>query len=192
MKLVFATNNLHKLQEIRNLVSDNYQIVGLKEIGIQEEIPENQDTIKGNAIEKAKYIFNKYHFPCFADDTGLEVDFLNGRPGVFSARYAGDGCSSDDNVNKLLTELRGSNNRIARFRTVIAFIENKDNVKLFEGIIEGHIAEQKKGSEGFGYDPVFIPEGYNESFAEMNLTFKNTISHRAKAMQEFIKYLELQ
>jgi XTP/dITP diphosphohydrolase len=191
MQLVFATNNLHKLTEIRHLLGDKYKIVSLSELGINEIIPENQDTIEGNAIEKAKYIFNKYQISCFADDTGLEVEFLQGRPGVFSARYAGEGCSSEDNINKLLNELTEVKNRKARFRTVIAFINEKDKTELFEGIINGYIDEIRRGTEGFGYDSVFIPEGYTQSFAEMNITLKNTISHRAIAMSKFVEYLKI-
>lgn len=189
MQLIFATNNIHKINEIRNLVKSNYQVAGLSEMGINEEIPENQETLEENAIEKAKYIFDKYHIACFADDTGLEVDALDGRPGVYSARYAGEGCSFEDNVNKLLKELEGEKNRKARFRTVIAFIDSKGIVKLFEGNVEGYISERKTGSEGFGYDPVFIPDSFDKSFAEMDLDEKNIISHRAKAMQQFISYL---
>jgi len=189
MQLIFATNNIHKINEIRNLVKSNYQVTGLAEVGIKEEIPENQDTLEENAIEKAKYIFDKYHIACFADDTGLEVDALDGRPGVYSARYAGEGCSFEDNVNKLLKELEGKKNRKARFRTVIAFIDLKGIIKLFEGKVEGYISERKTGSEGFGYDPVFIPGSFDKSFAEMDLKEKNIISHRSKAMQQFISYL---
>lgn len=189
MQLVFATNNPHKIFEVRHLLGKRYEILGLNDLGIKEDIPENQDTIEGNAIEKSKYIFEKYNLPCFADDTGLEVDFLNGRPGVFSARYAGKDCSFDDNVNKLLGELDGVENRKARFRTVIAFIDKNNITQLFEGIVNGHIAKSRQGSEGFGYDPVFVPDGYCLSFAEMELTLKNAISHRAKAMNKFIEYL---
>jgi XTP/dITP diphosphohydrolase len=191
MELIFATNNFHKLSEIRNLLQNNYQIAGLKEMGINEEIPENRNTLEGNAVEKAQYIFNKYNLSCFADDTGLEVDILNGKPGVFSARYAGEGCSYDDNVNKLLYEMKGCSNRMARFRTVIALAEI-NQIRLFEGTVEGHISEFKSGNSGFGYDPVFIPQGFSQSFAEMSLDLKNTISHRAKAMQKLISYLNSQ
>jgi XTP/dITP diphosphohydrolase len=191
IQLVFATNNLHKLTEIRHLLGDKYKIVSLSEMGINEIIPENQETIEGNAIEKAKYIYNKYQISCFADDTGLEVEYLQGRPGVFSARYAGEGCSSEDNINKLLYDLTGVKNRKARFRTVIAFINEMNKIELFEGIINGYIDENRRGNEGFGYDSVFTPEGYTQSFAEMNISLKNNISHRAIAMLKFVEYLKL-
>jgi XTP/dITP diphosphohydrolase len=189
MKIIFATNNKHKIEEIRQALGDQYEIVGLQDIGITEDIPETQNAIEGNAIQKALYIYNKYKINCFADDTGLEVDALDGRPGVLSARYAGKGCSYDDNVNKLLLELKCFKNRKARFRTVIALIE-EGKITTFEGIVEGHIAEEKFGEKGFGYDPVFIPDGYNRSFAEMKLNEKNKISHRVKALQKFINFIK--
>jgi XTP/dITP diphosphohydrolase len=191
MEIVFATNNEHKLIEIRDAIGGGYRIIGLKEKGILEEIPETQQTLEGNAIQKAKYIYDKYRIVCFADDTGLEVEALNGIPGVFSARYAGENCTFDDNINKLLIEMRGIKNRKARFRTVIAFIESDLKINTFEGIINGKILEKRKGNEGFGYDPVFVPEGYNQSFAEMPLYEKNKISHRAKAILKLEDYLSL-
>jgi len=158
-------------------------------MGIKEEIPEHQETIKGNAIQKAKFIYEKYGFICFADDTGLEVEALNDKPGVFSARYAGEGCSSDDNINKLLKEMRGIKNRKARFRAVIAFIESDLKIMTFEGIINGTISKKRNGIGGFGYDPVFIPTGYTHSFAEMSLYEKNKISHRIQALKKLENYL---
>jgi len=189
MQLLFATNNLHKLGEVREMLNDNYNLVGLSEIGIQDEIPETHDTLEDNALEKVNYIYNKYHLSCFADDTGLEVDFLDGRPGVYSARYAGVGCTFEENVDKLLYELKGSINRKARFRTIIALLEDNEKINLFEGIVEGHISEYRLGDKGFGYDPVFIPDGFSQSFAEMTLSLKNTISHRAKAFQNLVSFL---
>ncbi|MBN2485272.1 MAG: non-canonical purine NTP diphosphatase [Bacteroidales bacterium] len=189
MQLIFATNNKHKLEEISALLKGYAHVKGLKEIGIHEEIPENCDTLEGNAVEKAMYIFSKYGYNCFADDTGLEIEALNGRPGVYSARYAGTGCSFDDNVNKILAELGNEKNRRAKFRTVIAMVEN-GQVKTFEGEVHGIIIEEKKGSDGFGYDPVFVPDGYEITFAEMSLDIKNKISHRAMAMQKFVRYLQ--
>lgn len=188
MKLIFATNNLHKLEEIRSNLPKEFIISGLKEAGIFEEIPENQDSIEGNAIEKAKFIYEKYSLPCFADDTGLEVKALGGRPGVYSARYAGDDGNSKNNIVKLLKELENIEDRIAQFRTVIANFSN-GVLKTFEGYIEGTITNQVKGKNGFGYDPVFIPRGFTKTFAEMPLTEKNKISHRSIALQKFIAYL---
>ena len=189
MTLVFATNNKHKLGEITVLTKGIIEVEGLSEKGINEEIPETHETLHENAIEKAMYIYKKYGYNCFADDTGLETEALDGRPGVYSARYAGENCTSEDNVKKLLHELQGTSNRRARFRTVIALIINGE-VKTFEGQVEGSIIEKKRGSEGFGYDPVFLPEGYEQTFAEMDLETKNKISHRARALEKFIAYLK--
>lgn len=189
MELIFASNNKHKLEEISDLLKGISVVKGLKEIGINEEIPENRDTLEENALEKAMYIYNKYGYNCFADDTGLEIDALNGRPGVYSARYAGIGCTFDDNVNKILQELGDSKNRKARFRTIIALVEN-GRVFTFEGEVKGEIIREKRGEEGFGYDPVFIPEGYLQTFAEMDLNLKNKISHRAKAIEKFVMFLK--
>ncbi len=188
MQLIFATNNQHKLNEVI-AANTGYLIKGLKEMGIFEEIPEPHDTLEANAIEKATFISKKYNYNCFADDTGLEIDALDGRPGVFSARYAGEKCSFQDNVNKILSELKGVKNRTARFRTIIALSYN-NNVYTFEGSVEGIITENIRGSEGFGYDPVFLPDNFKETFAEMDLNTKNTISHRAKALQKFISFLK--
>ncbi len=188
MKIVFATNNQYKLSEIRHAIGKSISIVSLKDVNIFEEIPEKQDTIEGNAIQKAQYVCNKYGINCFADDTGLEVRVLNNRPGIYSARFAGPECSSEKNIIKLLGELQNYKDRSARFRTVIAYKE-ESNIFTFEGIAEGTIAYEPVGFEGFGYDPVFIPKGYNQTFAEMRLEQKNAISHRAKALRSFIQFL---
>jgi XTP/dITP diphosphohydrolase len=190
MELIFATNNKHKIEEITELLIDFAKVKGLKEIGIFEDIPETHETLIENAIEKAEYIYKKYGYACFADDTGLEIEALNGRPGVYSARYAGSGCTFDDNVNKVLSELEGKQNRKASFRTVIALVRD-NNVFTFEGEIKGSIILDKRGIKGFGYDPVFIPEGYNDTFAEMDLAIKNKISHRARAMGKFVEFLKM-
>ena len=188
MKLVFATNNIHKIREIQNLISKEIEIVSLAEIGCIEEIPETGNTIESNASEKAFYIYNKFGFNCFADDTGLEIDALDGRPGVYSARYAGEKCSFEENVTKVLGEMTEIVNRKARFRTVISLIIDGKEVQ-FEGIVEGVILREKHGDKGFGYDPVFQPNEYSETFAEMPLEIKNTISHRFKAIQKLMEYI---
>lgn len=190
LQLIFATNNAHKLEEIQYAISQKYSVKGLKEVNIQEDIPETHDTLEENAIEKAMYIYEKHGFNCFADDTGLEIDSLDGRPGVYSARYAGIGCTFDDNVNKVLKEMAFEENRKAVFRTVIALVEAGD-VKTFEGKVSGEISMEKKGANGFGYDPIFTPDGFSETFAEMTLETKNTISHRARALEKFTAYLNL-
>jgi XTP/dITP diphosphohydrolase len=189
MELIFATNNKHKLEEISDLLKNYANVKGLNQMGILEDIPETHDTLEENAIEKALFIFNKYGYNCFADDTGLEIESLNGRPGVFSARYAGLGCSFEDNVNKVLLELKNETNRKAKFRTIIALIIN-NKLHTFDGEIQGKIISEKLGYEGFGYDPIFVPDGYSETFAEMNLALKNKISHRAKAIEKLIRFLE--
>ncbi len=189
MKLVFATNNKHKLDEVRAIVGGEFEILSLNDIGCYDEIPETADTLQGNALIKARYIHEKYNVDCFADDTGLEVDVLDGAPGVYSARYAGEECCSEANMQKLLHNLTGKNNRNAQFRTVIALII-KGEEKLFNGIVKGTIAEEKKGDSGFGYDPIFIPEGYYESFAQMSSEAKNSISHRYRATRELGNYLK--
>ena len=192
MKIVFATNNQHKLEEIRSILGNKFEILSLSEIGCHEDIPETGNTLEENAVQKAEYIYEKYGLSCFADDTGLEVDALNGAPGVFSARYAGgEGHDSEANMQKLLRELGENNNRKARFRTVIALIlrGEKQEPLLFEGIVNGTIAHEKHGSEGFGYDPIFIPDGYNQSFAELGLDIKNSISHRARAVKKLADWL---
>ncbi|MBE6281064.1 MAG: non-canonical purine NTP diphosphatase [Bacteroides sp.] len=188
-KLVFATNNAHKLEEIASILGEKIELLSLKDIGCTADIPETADTLQGNAIQKAEYIHNHYGFDCFADDTGLEVEALDGAPGVFSARYAGDGHNSEANMQKLLQNLQGVENRKAQFRTVICLIlDGKQH--LFEGICKGEIIKEKRGSAGFGYDPIFVPEGYNESFAQLGNAVKNKISHRAKAVEMLCKYLK--
>jgi XTP/dITP diphosphohydrolase len=188
MKLVFATNNEHKLNEIRSILQAGIDLVSLSEIGCNEEVPETAETLEGNASQKARYIFEKYHVNCFADDTGLEVEALGNAPGVYSARYAGPQRNAIDNVNKLLYELDKIKNRKARFRTIISLVID-GNETLFEGIVNGHILESPVGELGFGYDPVFCPEGYTVSFAEMEMELKNQISHRGKAMEKLICFL---
>ena len=194
-RIVFATNNQHKLQEIREILSPEFEIVSLKEIGCHEDIPETGNTLEENALQKARYISERYHISCFADDTGLEVEALGGAPGVHSARYAeGTDHDSEANMTKLLRELEGKENRQARFRTVIALIElgedETENVHLFEGIVEGHISTKRQGTEGFGYDPIFVPKGYEKSFAALGETIKNHISHRARAVKKLAEYLK--
>lgn len=186
--LIFVTNNPHKLKEIKEIIGDRFNVLSLADIGCNEEIVEDADTIPGNASLKSWYVFNKYGKDCFADDTGLEIEALDGRPGVKSARYAGDDCNAENNIRKILKELEGSSNRKARFRTVISLIKGGEEV-LFEGTVEGMILEEKRGNDGFGYDPVFLPEGYKESFAEMQAQGKNKISHRGRATQKLIAYL---
>lgn len=186
--IVFASNNKHKLEEVTDILKSRYKVVSLAELGCFDDIPETSDTLEGNALLKARHVFEKYQMDCFADDTGLEVEALSGRPGVYSARYAGEGCSYEDNVKKLLAEMEGITNRRARFRTVIALIAG-NQVRYFEGVINGFISTEKKGSSGFGYDPVFVPEGYNQTFAEMTAGLKNTISHRALAVSNLAKAL---
>lgn len=189
MKLVFATNNKHKLDEVRKITAQHgIEIVSLADIHCQDEIPETANTLEGNALQKARYIQNKFGLDCFADDTGLEVEALDNAPGVYSARYAGNCHDSEANMQKLLHEMEGKNNRKARFRTVIALLI-KDKQYYFEGIVNGAIATKKRGANGFGYDPVFIPEGYDETFAELGDAVKNQISHRAKAVEQLGQFL---
>ena len=189
MQLVFASSNKNKISEIQSMLPETIQILSLEDIGCFEEIPETADTIKGNAILKANYVTSKYGYDCFADDTGLEVAALNGEPGVFSARYAGEQRNSDDNMNKLLDNLSDKNNRKAQFKTVIALNINGKQ-ELFTGIAEGEITLDKTGSKGFGYDPIFQPLGYQETFAQLSLEIKNEISHRGKATQKLINFLK--
>ena len=190
MKIVFATNNSNKLSEIQDILGPEFQIVSLKDIGCHEDIPETGKTLEENALQKARYVYDHYHIDCFADDTGLEVEALQGAPGVHSARYAeGTDHNSEANMEKLLRELGENNNRKAQFRTVIALILHGE-VHEFEGKIEGHIAKEKKGTEGFGYDPLFVPNGYEQSFAQLGMDIKNTISHRARAVSQVAKYLK--
>lgn len=189
MKLVFASNNKNKIQEIQALVPNTIQIVSLEEIGCTEDIPETADTIEGNAILKANYVTEKYGYDCFADDTGLEVEALNGAPGVYSARYAGEQKDANDNMDKLLSELKDKSNRKANFKTVIALnLNGKQN--LFTGIINGKIIEEKIGTNGFGYDPIFVADGFNKTFAELSMEEKSTISHRGIVVKELILFLQ--
>ena len=205
-RIVFATNNAHKLQEVRHILGDGVQVLSLRDIGCEVDIPETGTTLEENARQKAQYIWQHYHCSVFADDTGLEVDALGGAPGVYSARYAAmdtAGAASHDseaNMARLLRELGNNNNRRARFRTVIALILKKDSCPcecnslkqehLFEGIVEGEITHERSGSEGFGYDPIFQPEGYTQTFAELGTDIKNRISHRARATQKLAEYLK--
>ncbi len=187
--IVFATNNKNKLQEIRAIAGEEYNILSLSEINCHDDIPETAATLEGNALIKARWVKDKYGYDCFADDTGLEVDALDGRPGVYSARYAGEDCNSERNIDKLLGELADKADRNAHFRTVIALIEG-DEVHEFEGRIDGTIATSRHGEGGFGYDKVFVPEGESRTFAEMKAEEKNAISHRAKATEKLIAFLK--
>ncbi|MCL4116835.1 UNVERIFIED_CONTAM: hypothetical protein GTU68_000626 [Idotea baltica] len=188
MQLVFATNNLNKLKEVQALIPSHIKLLSLKDIDCNEDIPETQNTIEGNAKQKADYIKNKYAFDCFADDTGLEVDALNGEPGVYSARYAGLQKDANDNMNLLLENLKDENNRKAQFKTVVALHFNGEIIN-FTGICEGQITVSKSGEKGFGYDPIFQPHGFKETFAEMDLELKNSIGHRGKAIAQLVQYL---
>ncbi len=205
MKIVFATNNQHKLSEIRNILGENIEVLSLKDIGCNVDIPETGKTLDENAMQKAQFIYDNYHLDCFADDTGLEVDALDGAPGVYSARYANmedpsaESHDAEANMSRLLRELGNNNNRKARFRTVIALIKKKDvcpcgctrikEIHKFEGIVEGEIILERRGGEGFGYDPIFKPDGYDKTFAELGMEIKNHISHRARATQKLAEYL---
>ena len=188
MKLVFATNNPHKLQEINHLLDGSFQLLCLKDIDCDDEIPENQDTLEGNAAEKSFYIWNKYGLNCFADDTGLEIEALNGEPGVYSARYAGEQRNANDNMNLVLAKLDKIKNRKARFRTVVSLVIDGHEIQ-FEGVVNGHILEEKRGATGFGYDPIFQPDESDLCFAEMSMSEKNKISHRGRAVQKLVEYL---
>ena len=188
MKLVFATNNLNKLKEVQLLVPNHIALLSLAEIGCAEDIPETQPTIEGNAIQKAEYLVKNYGYDCFADDTGLEVEALNGEPGVYSARYAGPQRDANDNMEKLLTNLKDKPNRNAQFKTVIALHLNGE-LKTFTGICEGEITKEKQGKKGFGYDPIFKAKGCTETFAEIALDEKNRIGHRGKAVRQLIDFL---
>lgn len=185
--LVFATNNLNKLKEVQLLLPSHIKLLSLKDIDCKEDIPETADTIEGNAILKVEYVSSRYGYDCFADDTGLIVDFLNGAPGVFSARYSGEDATADENINKLLKNLLDTDDRSARFKTVIALHLDQTHV-LFEGICDGEITKQRRGDKGFGYDPVFLPNGKTQTFAEMSLQEKSEIGHRGKAMRQLIGY----
>ena len=188
MQIVFATNNLNKLKEVQALIPNHIKLLSLKDIGCFEDIPETQNTIEGNAIQKATYIQEKYGYDCFADDTGLEVDALNGEPGIFSARYAGEQRNANHNMDKLLNALKDQPNRSAQFKTVIALYLNGKQY-TFTGICKGTITKTKHGEQGFGYDPIFNPKGYKKTFAEMDLNLKNSIGHRGIAMSQLITFL---
>jgi XTP/dITP diphosphohydrolase len=196
MKIVFATNNEHKLSEVRGILGDKVEVLSLSDIGCHDDIPETGETLEENALQKAQYIYDHYHVNCFADDTGLEVEALGGAPGVHTARYASEeGHDSEANTRKLLRELKDKDNRHARFRTAIALVEEVgkeekvQRINLFEGIVEGEITTEKRGEKGFGYDPVFKPNGYDGTFAELGVDVKNQISHRALAVQKLVKYI---
>ncbi|BAX80070.1 non-canonical purine NTP diphosphatase [Labilibaculum antarcticum] len=188
MKLVFATNNRNKLKELQNLLGEEIELLCLADINCEDEIPEDYETLEENASQKAQYIFDKFNVNCFADDTGLEIEALNNEPGVYSARYAGEEKDAKANMKKVLENLNGVENRKSRFRTVISLIiDGKEN--QFEGIVEGNILEKERGIDGFGYDPIFEPKGYDISFAEMDMTEKNKISHRGLAVRKLVNYL---
>jgi|TARA_B110000977_G_scaffold9270_1_gene12363 XTP/dITP diphosphohydrolase len=186
--LIFATGNQNKLLEINKIIPNNVKIISLKDLKFSDDIPENENTIEGNAIYKAKYIYNKFNTNVFSDDTGLEVEALNGEPGVYSARYAGEACDSNDNINKLLKKLKKKKNRNARFKTIIALII-KNKIHTFEGIINGEILKNQIGENGFGYDSIFRPAGYSKSFAELSINEKNIISHRSLAIKKLINFI---
>jgi XTP/dITP diphosphohydrolase len=190
MKLCFATNNEHKLTEAKDIAGEDFEIVSLKDIHCFEELPETSPTLEGNSLQKAEFVFQKYNIPCFADDTGLEVEALNGEPGVFSARYAGEHKNSADNIDLLLNNLSTKLNRRARFRTVITLLGFGKGPLCFEGVVNGSITSKRKGSFGFGYDPVFVPDGYRKTYAEMNLQEKSSLSHRAIAVKKLGDYLK--
>jgi XTP/dITP diphosphohydrolase len=188
-KLVFATNNAHKLAEVRAILEPEFTIISLAELNCDEDIPETAETLEGNALLKAQYIYDKFGFDCFADDTGLEIEALNGEPGVYSARYAGEGNNSGDNMRKVLALLGDNKNRSACFRTVISFIES-GKTSFYEGKIVGSIASEPRGESGFGYDPIFVPVNYAASFAQLNAEEKNQISHRALAIKKLVQHLK--
>ena len=189
MKIVFATNNPNKLAEIRQLMPEGIEILSLKDINCLEELPETSDTLEDNAAQKAYYVYDNYGHNCFSDDTGLEIEVLDGRPGVYSARYAGPECRAEDNIQKILAEMKGEVNRDASFRTIISLVIDGREFQ-FEGQIEGQIIPEKWGDQGFGYDPIFLPDGYEESFAQMTVEEKNIISHRGLAVKKLIQFLQ--
>ena len=190
MKLVFATNNANKLKEVQSLIPQHIKLLSLKDIGCFEDIPETQDTIEGNAIQKVEYVKTNYGYDCFADDTGLEVAALNNEPGVYSARYAGEQRDANDNMDLLLTNLKDKSNRKAQFKTVIALHLN-GKLETFTGVCKGEITQEKKGNKGFGYDPIFKPTGHTKTFAEIDLKLKNEIGHRGKAVKQLVKYFNI-
>lgn len=189
MKICFATNNVKKLEEIRALLGPGWQVLSLEEIGCREELPETGNTLAANSAQKARWVWDHYAIDCFADDTGLEVDALGGEPGVYSARYAGPQRSNQDNMQLMLQKLQGEKNRSARFKTVLTFISAKEQ-QQFEGEVQGTILQAARGDQGFGYDPLFVPEGHNRSFAEMSMEEKNALSHRARAMHKLVDFLQ--
>ena len=189
MKLVFATNNLNKLSELQYLLPANIELLGLKDIGCNQELPETQNTLEGNAMQKAEFVFEHFGYNCFSDDTGLEVEALNNEPGVYSARYAGKDCNPNDNMQKVLQKLVGSNDRNAKFRTVIALIIDGKK-SLFEGECEGEITKERKGEKGFGYDSIFLPKGVDTTFAQMTKKQKGAISHRGRATKKLVEFLQ--
>lgn len=188
-KILFGTNNPNKLREIREMLSDGFEVQSLQDVGIDQDVEETEPTLEGNAALKAKAFYQLAQIPCFSDDTGLEVDALNGAPGVITARYAGPACRPKDNIEKMLREMEGKTERSAQFRTVIAYYDGVE-MKLFEGVAKGNITESTKGEKGFGYDPIFQPEGYAETFAQLSPDAKNAISHRGKAIREFVEFLK--
>lgn len=192
MKIYFATHNANKLREISQMMPEGFELLGLDDLNLHEDIPETAETIEGNSLMKTQYVFDKHKVACFGDDTGLEVEALNGAPGVYSARYAGSANDSKANMALLLKNLDKEQNRAARFKTVITFIDKNGNSQQFTGIAKGSITEELSGTEGFGYDPIFQPEGFDKTFAEMSSFEKNNISHRAKAFKKFIDYLHQQ
>jgi XTP/dITP diphosphohydrolase len=189
-RMVLATNNKHKVSELKPLLESRYQLRTLEQIGCKDELPETTDTLEGNSLQKAQYLFDHYKLACIADDSGLEVEVLNGEPGVYSARYAGQQRNDDDNINLLLEKLKPHANRNARFRSVITLIDEFGNPRLFEGIVNGRIIDERRGTDGFGYDPIFVPEGYDQTFAEISLEEKNKISHRARAIQKLLTFFQ--
>ncbi len=189
MKLCFATNNPNKLAEIQQLLGDEFELLGLKDIGCEEELAEGQDTLEGNSLQKAQYVHDQYDVNCFADDTGLEVEVLNGEPGVYSARYAGEQRSNADNMALVMKKLENATDRSAQFKTVVTLIIDGQPTQ-FEGVAKGTIIKEQRGSEGFGYDPIFVPDGYDQTFAEMTQVEKNQISHRGKAVEKLVEFLK--
>lgn len=188
-KIVFATHNANKVKEVAAQLAEFYEVLSLTDINCHEDIPETEKTLQGNALLKARHVRDNYEMDCFADDTGLEIEALNGEPGVYSARYAGENCTSEDNIDLVLTKLKNESNRSARFRTVIALLQGEDEI-LLEGCANGLIISTKTGDEGFGYDPIFQPEGYTSTFAQMTIAEKNEISHRGKAVRKLISALQ--
>lgn len=189
MKICFATNNANKLKEIRQILGEGFEIVSLQEIGCHEELPETHETLEENSAEKAEHVYARYQVPVFADDTGLEVDALNGEPGVYTAMYAGDDRDANRNMQKVITGLEGKSDRSAAFRTIITYIDESGSY-AFEGKVDGQIADQQQGAKGFGYDPIFIPQGYSETFAELPSAEKNKISHRKRAIEKLVDFLK--